>query len=227
MFLFHLSVLNMNFSKLICQTWAFIIKKMHEMHCFHFFVKILADVYSSLRFTDAWKMFFTHTTRDFNDRKLLFLLQMTKHGPTESNISLFPMFCSIFLVLNMAVSKSICQIWPFIIKKTKNVSFSCKCLQFLQEKHVLWVLWVWVSVHILWTLCCIPMDSIDSFKFRMRIILVSYFGGLCFNRPFIFPSFRTGDGDILAQVSQDGDRRQVVTGDRRNFKCWNLDYSRL
>ena len=170
-------------------------------------------------------MFFTRATRDFNDRKLLFLLQMTKHGPTESNISLFPMFCSIFLVLNMAVSKSICQIWPFIIKKTKNVSFSCKCLQFLQEKHVLCCECQYIFYgH--WP-CCIQMDSIDSFKFLMRIILVSYFGGLCFNRPFVFPSFRTGDGDILAQVSQDGDRRQVVTGDRRNFKCWNLDYSRL
>ena len=28
-------------------------QKMHEMHCFHFFVNILAGVYSSLRFTDA------------------------------------------------------------------------------------------------------------------------------------------------------------------------------
>ena len=134
-----------------------------------------------------------------------------------------------FFVLNMDVSKSTCQIWPFISKKMLNMylfhanvcSFykrnmsceSCEC-----ECQ---------SVHILWTLCCIPMDSIDSLKFLMRIILVSYFGGLCFNRPFVFPSFRTGDGDILAQVSQDGDRRQVVTGDRRNFKCWNLDYSRL
>ena len=53
MFLFHFSVLNMDFSKLICQTLAFIIKKMHEMYCFHVFFKILAHVFSSLRFADA------------------------------------------------------------------------------------------------------------------------------------------------------------------------------
>ena len=109
-----------------------------------------------------------------------------------------------FLVLNMAVSKSTCQIWPFIIKKMLKMylfhanvcsfykrNMSCEC------QHIFYGHWP----------CCIQMDSIDSFKFLMRIILVSYFGGLCFNWPFVFPSFRTGDGDILAQVSQDGDRQ--------------------
>ena len=103
-----------------------------------------------------------------------------------------------FLVLNMDdmdVSKSTCQIWPFISKKMLNMylfhanvcsfykrNMSCEC------HYIFYGHWP----------CCIQMDSIDSFKF-----LVSYFGGLCFNRPFVFPSFRTGDGDILAQVSQD------------------------
>ena len=172
---------------------------------FSCFFKILVHVFSSLRFADAWNMFFTRTTRHFNNRKLLFLFQMTKHAPTFLCFQCFVPF----FVLNMDVSKSTCQIWPFISKKMLNMylfhanvcSFykrnmsceSCEC-----ECQ---------SVHILWTLCCIPMDSIDSLKFLMRIILVSYFGGLCFNRPFVFPSFRTGDGDILAQVSQDGDRQ--------------------
>jgi hypothetical protein len=39
-------------------------------------------------------------------------------------------------------------------KNAKNVSFSCKCLQFLQEKHVLWV-----SLHILWTLAMLHTNG--------------------------------------------------------------------
>ena len=148
-------------------------------------------------------MFFTRTTRHFNNRKLLFLLQMTKHAPT---FLCFQCFVPFFFVLNMDVSKSTCQIWPFISKKMLNMylfhanvcsfykrNMSCEC----QCQYIFFGHWP----------CCIQMDSIDSFKFLMRIILVSYFGGLCFNRPFVFPSFRTGDGDILAQVSQDGDRQ--------------------
>ena len=165
-----------------------------------FFKKILAHVFSSLRFADAWNMFFTRTTRHFNNRKLLFLFQMTKHAPTFLCFQCFvPFVC-----IEHGCLKSTCQIWPFISKKMLNMylfhanvcsfykrNMSCEC-QYIFYGH--------------WP-CCIQMDSIDSFKFLMRIILVSYFGGLCFNRPFVFPSFRTGDGDILAQVSQDGDRQ--------------------
>ena len=147
-------------------------------------------------------MFFTRTTRHFNNRKLLFLLQMTKHAPTFLCFQCFvPFFC-----IEHGCLKINCQIWPFISKKMLNMylfhanvcsfykrNMSCEC----QCQYIFFGHWP----------CCIQMDSIDSFKFLMRIILVSYFGGLCFNRPFVFPSFRTGDGDILAQVSQDGDRQ--------------------
>ena len=115
-----------------------------------------------------------------------------------------------FFVLNMDVSKSTCQIWPFISKKMLNMYFfmhmahvcsfykrNMSCAVGCECQYIFYGHWP----------CCIQMDSIDSFKFLMRIILVSYSGGLCFNRPFVFPSFRPGDGDILAQVSQDGDRQ--------------------
>jgi hypothetical protein len=199
MFLFHFSVLNMDFSKLICQTWAFIIKKMLEMYCFHVFFKILAHVFSSLRFADAWNMFFTRTTRHFNNRKLLFLLQMTKHAPTFLCFQCFVPF----FVLNMDVSNQLAKYSRLSAKKAKHVSFSCKCLQFLQEKHVLCCECQYIFYgH--WP-CCIQMDSIDSFKFLMRIILVSYLG-LCFNDP-LFSLIQDRWRWHSAQVSQDGDRQ--------------------
>ena len=55
-------------------------------------------------------------------------------------------------------------------KKTKNVSFSCKCLQFLQEKHVLWV-----SAHILWTLA---MLHTNGFYWQFQVSYANHSGFL-------------------------------------------------
>ena len=69
-------------------------------------------------------------------------------------------------------------------KNAKHVSFSCKCLQFLQEKHVLCCECQYIFYgH--WP-CCIQMDSIDSFKFLMRIILVAYLE-IVLLPTFVFP----------------------------------------
>jgi hypothetical protein len=198
----------------LCWTWISQIdlpnmgiyhQKMHEMHCFMFFSKFwhMFSVLWDLQMHEICFLLAQHVISIIENCYFCFKWQNMLQHFFVSNV-LFH-----FLVLNMDdmdVSKSTCQIWPFISKKNaKHVSFSCKCLQFLQEKHVLCCECQYIFYgH--WP-CCIQMDSIDSFKFLMRIILVSYFGGLCFNRPFVFPSFRTGDGDILAQVSQDGDRQ--------------------
>jgi hypothetical protein len=79
-------------------------------------------------------MFFTRTTRDFNDRKLLFLLQMTKHGPT---FLCFQCFVPFFSAEHGCLKINLPNMAVYHQKNAKNVSFSCKCLQFLQEKHVL------------------------------------------------------------------------------------------
>ena len=55
-------------------------------------------------------------------------------------------------------------------KNAKNVSFSCKCLQFLQEKHVLWV-----SAHILWTLA---MLHTNGFYWQFQVSYANHSGFL-------------------------------------------------
>ena len=62
------------------------------MKCIVFmFFKILVQFSEICR---CMKHVFTRTTRDFNDRKLLFLLQMTKHGPTFHCFQCFVPFFS-------------------------------------------------------------------------------------------------------------------------------------
>ena len=196
MFLFHFSVLNMDFSNWFAKHGHLSSKKCMKCIVFMFFSKFwhMFSVLWDLQMHETCFLLAQHVISIIENCYFCFKWQNMLQHFFVSNVSFH------FLVLNMDdmdVSKSTCQIWPFISKKNaKHVSFSCKCLQFLQEKHVLCCECQYIFYgH--WP-CCIQMDSIDSFKF-----LVSYFGGLCFNRPFVFPSFRTGDGDILAQVSQD------------------------
>lgn len=167
MFLFHFSVLNMDFSKLICQTWAFIIKKCMKCIVFMFFSKFwhMFSVLWDLQMHETCFLLAQHVISIIENCYFCFKWQNMLQHFFVSNV-LFHFFsaehgCLKINLPNMAVYQQ---------KNAKHVSFSCKCLQFLQEKHVLWV-----SVHILWTLA---MLHTNGFYWQFQVSYANHSGFL-------------------------------------------------
>ena len=189
------------------------------MHCFHFFSKF----WHCFQFSEICRcmkhVFYSHntSTRHFNNKKMLFLFQMTKHAPTFLCFQCFvPFFCiehGCFKINlpNMAVYQQ---------KNAKHV-FSCTWHMFaVFTRETCPVLWaVSVSTY--------SMD-IGHVAYKWILLTVSSFLCESFWFPILGdcaltdPLFSPHSGQVTVTFWPRF-HRTVTGSDRRNFKCWNLE----
>ena len=124
-----------------------------------------------------------------------------------------------FFVLNMDVSKSTCQIWPFISKKMLNMYL------FMHMAHV-------CSFYKRNMSCAVSVStySMDIGHVAYKWILLTVSSFLC--ESFWFPIlgdcaltdplFSPHSGQVTVTFWPRF-HRTVTGSDRRNFKCWNLE----